>query len=62
MLRIVFSVMAVIAVLSAGACGSECSADKDCQEVVCADGTKVRSCTEGLCYTFHDCPKQGSGW
>lgn len=62
MLRTVLAIIAAAVVATAGACGSECSADKDCEEVVCADGTKVRSCREGLCYAFQDCPQKQGGW
>lgn len=62
MLRFALAIIAVGTISSLGACGAECGADKDCEEVVCADGTKVRSCKEGACYTFSDCPKKTGGW
>lgn len=63
MVRIVIAAVTVgVIVFTAGACGSECSADKDCEEVVCPDGTKHRSCSEGLCMVFADCNTKPTGW
>ncbi len=65
MLRFLIAALALalgLVVVSVSNCGSECSADKDCEEVVCADGTKHRTCTEGSCMTFADCPSKQSGW
>lgn len=41
---------------------SECSQDSECGEVVCADGTKIRSCVNGECVSAEACNQDGGGW
>ena len=48
------------------ACGSdsedECAQDSECGEVVCADGTKIRSCVAGECVKAEACNADAGGW
>jgi len=61
--------LSLLLVVGSGAlvagCGDEnepeCEADDDCAEVVCEDGSKVKSCREGVCFVFEDCDG-GGGW
>lgn len=63
MLRIMIALFSVgLIAATVTNCTSECSVDKDCEEVVCADGTKHRSCQEGVCMTFSDCTTKQTGW
>jgi hypothetical protein len=53
------------ALLTLSACGgesdAECEKDEDCQEVVCPDGSKVKQCDSGTCFTLESC-EGGQGW
>lgn len=57
--------VAVMAAVGAVGCdseeSSECSKDTECQEITCGDGTKLQSCSDGVCLQGRDCKDAGDG-
>lgn len=40
---------------------AECARDEECNEITCPDGSKMRTCQDGVCLQGDDCDAETSG-